>query len=150
MQVTPMPTNRASIQEASSASLAPAARAAAKTMAAELVTPMTRAIRPAVTAESGKAERNQVMRRHATDGSPCLDGTGLLESGRSAGGGLGQVVDRGVADGGGLVVGRHPGGDLGTGGGRAATAAHAAAGDVVVDLAGPHVGLELGEGRARV
>src|SRR3954453_21666102 len=113
MQVTPMPTNSASIQEPSSASSAPAARAAAKTMAAELVTPMTRASRPAVTAESGAAERNQVMRRDANGLQPrAWMARGSWDAGRSAGGGLGQVVDGAVADRRGLVVCGHPGGDL--------------------------------------
>src|SRR5690242_7038183 len=57
MQVTPRPRPSASIQEASSAASAPAALAAVKTTAAELVVPTRTVISPAVTAGAGAAER---------------------------------------------------------------------------------------------
>src|SRR4051812_21597252 len=119
MQVTPMPTPSASIQDASSASPAPAARAALKTIAAELVTPTTMASRPAVTAESG-ATRERIT-RDANAGSPAPGWRGAPRG--PAGGSAGQVVDRGAADGGGGVVGGHPGGDLRGIGGRPGRAA---------------------------
>ncbi|GIE11450.1 hypothetical protein Afe05nite_32900 [Paractinoplanes ferrugineus] len=75
-----MPTPRASIQDASSASSAPAARAALKTIAAELVTPTTMASRPAVTAESGAAlVKRLIERRIVTEEPRAGCGAGLLD-----------------------------------------------------------------------
>ncbi len=61
MQVQASPTPSASIQDEISRESAPAACAAVKTSAAELVTPTMTAISPATTAEGGAIERMRVI-----------------------------------------------------------------------------------------
>lgn len=68
MHVSPMPIPRAHSQDAISAGEAPAARAASKTMAAELVYPTSTAIKPADTC----AGENQLAMRLPTIGSSVL------------------------------------------------------------------------------
>jgi hypothetical protein len=59
MQVAPMPRPSAHIQEATSAGPAPAARAAEKTMAAELVYPTSTVTKPATTADAERSRRSR-------------------------------------------------------------------------------------------
>jgi len=83
MQVAPIPTPRASIQDASSAGSAPAARAAARTTAAELDTPITTVISPAVTAEGGAAAFRTAAKREGTAGLITHPGVGRGCGGRA-------------------------------------------------------------------